>query len=122
MKNKYKGFSAFGIALGMWFSRNFGDNTYFGLNGRIIAGLFCALLIASGIIILIYKKLYLISFLALILIAPMVVMFIGIYYDNLKLIFGGLLTFIIILCIYLIIIKRREKKEDNIDYDKYKYN
>ncbi|GFZ29984.1 hypothetical protein CSC2_05100 [Clostridium zeae] len=56
MKNKYKGLGVFGTFLGMWLSRNFGNNKYFGLDGRMLILLFAILLITACIISMIIKK------------------------------------------------------------------
>lgn len=122
MKSKFKGLGVFGASFGIWLSRNFGNNNYFGLNGRVIFGLVCALFILTAIIELILKKSYFLSLLIIILVTPMFVGFIGIYCDNIYLVSGGLIVFLIILSIYLIIIKRFKKNKDTIDYDKYKNN
>lgn len=119
MKNKFKGLGVFGVFLGMWLSRNFGNNNYFGLDGRVTIGLICLLIIVPSIIILFFKKFYLVSFLVTILVTPMVVAFVGIYYDNMNLVLCGLIVFFVILLIYLILIKRHNKNKDTINYDKY---
>ncbi|GFZ29985.1 hypothetical protein CSC2_05110 [Clostridium zeae] len=50
----------------------------------------------------------------------MFVGFIGIYYDNIILVTGGLIGFLILLGLYVILMKRYQRNKDNINYDKYK--
>ncbi|AJA48638.1 hypothetical protein CPAST_c25690 [Clostridium pasteurianum DSM 525 = ATCC 6013] len=128
MKDRNKGIaqsiSMFGIFFGRWFSRNFGDNTYFGLNGRVLIGIIAGIIIGMALIILITKKFYFASFIFLVLFSPMIITYIGMYYDNTTLMDVGFVTFIIILIIFLIITKRYVRttndSDDNINYDRYK--
>lgn len=93
----------------------------FGLNGRIIIGLAVALVMTICLITLVLEKFYFASFLILILLLPLVVGFIGIYYNNMDLLLGGLIAFFVILLICNILIKWYEKNDYvNIDLSKYK--
>lgn len=120
MKNKYKGLDVFGALLGMRLSRSLGNSNYFGINGNIIVGLFCLSIIVPFIIMMIIKKFYLVSFLITILLIPMVVGFVGLYYKNINLVLGGIIVFFIILSIYLIFMRRHNKNKDTINYDRYR--
>lgn len=119
MKDKFKNLGIWGVLLGTWLSRNFGNQNYFGVNGRVLIGLACVVLMLPALIILVLKKAYFALFLFLLLILPLVVAFIGIYYDNAYFLLGGLIAFFIA----LFVLKRYGKhKDDNIDYEKYKNN
>lgn len=117
MKNKFKGLGVFGVSLGMWLSRNFGNQSYFGINGRVLIGLVGILLMLPFLIIAILKRAYFALFLFLLIFLPLLVGLIGIYYDNVYIVLGGLIA----LFISFFVLKRYEtNKDDNIDYEKYK--
>jgi hypothetical protein len=121
MKNKFKGLCTFGVFFGMWLSRNFGDNSYFGLNLRVLIGLAVTVLVGSVIILLLIKKQYLGAFWFFIIILPLAFGFVGMYYDDLKLVGGGLLAFFISLTIGNMVLKRYANNDDSkIDYDRYR--
>ncbi|WP_238885085.1 hypothetical protein [Clostridium sp. YIM B02551] len=117
MKGKFKGLGILAIFLGMALSRTIGDKTYFGLNGRVLTGIICVVFLLIIISIAFIKRQYAAALVFFGMAVPLAIAFIGIYMDNLKLVFGGIIGIFIIMIIEIKALKKyTEKRSRKIKY------
>ncbi|SMC26744.1 hypothetical protein SAMN02745134_02923 [Clostridium acidisoli DSM 12555] len=104
-KVKYMGIA--GVIIGMIFSKILGS--YFGNDVRIILMSFSIVCVISVILYLVLNKSYKVAIMFFLMLIPLIIGFLGIYFHNIYLVFGGLILFFIISIILLQYLKKLKR-------------